>query len=121
MKTQTIALWTAGAVAALGLGYIAYFDYQRRSDPNFRRKLSMQHIIGIRYDRLLIITSEQARKKAAKSAKQEKEVSQADTIKLIESVILETSQETFPTTAEEREKYFMEQVSVGEGLTTKGG
>ncbi|KAI8141852.1 protein import receptor MAS20, partial [Fennellomyces sp. T-0311] len=102
MKTQTVALWTAGAVAALGLGYIVYFDYQRRSDPNFRKKLK------------------QARKKAAKNAKQKQEVGQAEKIKLIESVILETAKETFPTSPEEREKYFMAQVSAGETLTGKG-
>ncbi|KAI9479605.1 mitochondrial outer membrane translocase complex, subunit Tom20 domain-containing protein [Zychaea mexicana] len=102
MKTQTVALWTAATVAALGVGYVAYFDYQRRSDPEFRKKLK------------------KARKHAAKEAKKQEEVGQADTVKLIESVIVATAQEEFPTSPEEREKYFMAQVSAGETLCSQG-
>lgn len=41
MKSQTTTVLTvSAAVAALGLGYLVYFDYKRRSDPNFRKNLS---------------------------------------------------------------------------------
>ncbi|KAI9278507.1 mitochondrial outer membrane translocase complex, subunit Tom20 domain-containing protein [Phascolomyces articulosus] len=102
MKTQTVALWTAGAIAALGLGYIIYFDHQRRSDPQFRKKLK------------------KARKEAAKVAKQQTETSKVDTVKLIESVIIAAAQEEYPSSPEEREKYFMAQVSAGETLCAQG-
>ncbi|KAG2226637.1 hypothetical protein INT45_005123 [Circinella minor] len=102
MKTQTVALLTAGAIATLGLGYIIYFDRQRRSDPQFRKNLK------------------KARKEAAKAAKEQKETGQADTIKLIESVIIAAAQEEYPTSPEEREKYFMAQVSAGETLCAQG-
>lgn len=40
MRPQTAALYTVGALTAVGLGYVVYFDYKRRSDPNFRKNLS---------------------------------------------------------------------------------
>ncbi|KAI7854731.1 mitochondrial outer membrane translocase complex, subunit Tom20 domain-containing protein [Circinella umbellata] len=102
MKTQTVALLTAGAIATLGLGYMIYFDRQRRNDPQFRKNLK------------------KARKEAAKAAKEQKDTSQADTIKLIESVIIAAAKEEYPTSPEEREKYFMAQVSAGETLCAQG-
>ncbi|KAI7881310.1 protein import receptor MAS20 [Lichtheimia hyalospora FSU 10163] len=102
MRTQTAALYTVGALTAFGLGYIVYFDYKRRSDPNFRKNLKRQ------------------RKQAAKVAKAQEEDDKNAKIKLIEQVIVAAAQETYPTTPEEREKYFMEQVAAGEALCGQG-
>ncbi|KAJ2461870.1 hypothetical protein GGI03_004844, partial [Coemansia sp. RSA 2337] len=36
---KTIAIATAVTAAVAGLSYVAYFDYKRRNDRQFRRKL----------------------------------------------------------------------------------
>lgn len=41
MKSSTIALITTGVIATAGIGYLVYFDSKRRSDPSFRKQLSM--------------------------------------------------------------------------------
>ncbi|KAI9319058.1 MAS20 protein import receptor-domain-containing protein [Dichotomocladium elegans] len=102
MRAQQVALLATGAIAALGLGYIIYFDYSRRSDPDFRKKLKRQ------------------RKQAAKAAQESQAEDKANKIKLIENVIVAAARETYPTSPEEREKYFMNQVAEGEALCTKG-
>jgi import receptor subunit TOM20 len=43
-----------------------------------------------------------------------------NTIQIIESVIEAASEETLPSTPEEKEKYFMQQVALGEGLCNQG-
>lgn len=40
MKTSHIVAATVGTVAVAAVGYALYFDSKRRSDPEFRRKLS---------------------------------------------------------------------------------
>jgi len=40
MKTSTIVAATVGTLAVATIGYAIYFDQKRRSDPEFRRKLS---------------------------------------------------------------------------------
>ncbi|CAO3616171.1 unnamed protein product [Cunninghamella echinulata] len=102
MKTQTIALYTAGAITLAGIGYIAYFDYKRRNDPNFRKRLRRE------------------RRKAAKVAQVSEEEDKQTKIKLIETVITSAAHETYPTTPADLEKYFMAQVAEGEALCAKG-
>lgn len=41
MKTSHIVAATVGTIAIASIGCALYFDAKRRSDPNFRRKLSM--------------------------------------------------------------------------------
>ncbi|KAI8061174.1 protein import receptor MAS20 [Gongronella butleri] len=102
MKPQAVAAYTAGAVAVLGVSYLVYFDYKRRNDPEFRKKLKRD------------------KKKAAKAAKETEEESKQAKIKLIEKVIVSSAQETYPKTPEDMEKYFMSQVAEGEGLCGQG-
>ncbi|CAO3608605.1 unnamed protein product [Cunninghamella blakesleeana] len=102
MKTQTIALYTAGAITVAGISYIAYFDYKRRNNPDFRKKLRRE------------------KRKAAKVVEATAEEDKKSKIKLIETVITQAAHETYPTTPEDLEKYFMAQVAEGEGLCAKG-
>lgn len=67
-----------------------------------------------------ILFLERQRKQAAKVAKAQEEDDKNAKIKLIEKVIVAAAQETYPTTPEEREKYFMEQVAAGEALCGQG-
>lgn len=79
-------------------GYAAYFDYQRRKNPGFRRNL---------------------RRNERKQARQEKEVAAigAQQQRLsIKQAVDDAKEEGFPTNVEEKEAYFLDQVSMGETL-----
>ncbi|KAL0078602.1 mitochondrial outer membrane translocase complex, subunit Tom20 domain-containing protein [Phycomyces blakesleeanus] len=102
MRPQTIALTAAATLAALSIGYMVYFDYSRRSDPDFKKKLRRD------------------RKMAAKAAKESEESSKMGRVELIEQVIIAAAQENYPTTPEEKEQYFMSQVAAGEALCAQG-
>lgn len=63
---------------------------------------------------------EREQKKLAKEAKKAEEKAKLDIAELIKSVLDAASKEAYPKTPEEKEKYFMEQVALGEGLCAKG-
>lgn len=63
---------------------------------------------------------ERERKQAAKAAKEAENESKESKLKLFERVIVESARESYPTTPEAKEKYFMEQVTVGETLCGQG-
>ncbi|CAO3617450.1 unnamed protein product [Cunninghamella blakesleeana] len=102
LQSKHIAYITAGVALTAGLGYIIYFDHKRRNDPNFRKQLKRE------------------RKKLAKKEKEEKTQSEKRVKDLIEQVLAIANEEVLPTSAEEKEKYFMEQVAKGEALCTQG-
>lgn len=89
------------SVAAAGLAaYAIYFDYTRRNDPNFRKSL---------------------KKRAAKMEKEKVIANKiADTVKtkvikefLVKSIIANPP----PVSPQEKELYFLEQISMGERLS----
>lgn len=83
--------------------YIAYFDYQRRSHPDFRRNL---------------------RKNERKQVRAEKEEAQASTQRqrqAVKTLVDDAKEEGFPSGVEEREAYFNEQVMAGEALSQDRG
>ncbi|EAA32584.1 hypothetical protein GE21DRAFT_5651 [Neurospora crassa] len=100
MPSQAVT-YTTAAVAAVATGFLAYavyFDYKRRNDPEFRRQL---------------------RRSARRQARQEKEyaeLSQQAQRQRIRQMVDEAKEEGFPTTSDEKEAYFLEQVQAGEIL-----
>ncbi|KAG8527528.1 uncharacterized protein KY384_007680 [Bacidia gigantensis] len=80
------------------LGYAVYFDYKRRSDPAFRRALKKES------------------RREARAVKEEAENQNAQQKQAIQDVVDQARRDDSPTSIEEREAYFMEQVSQGEGL-----
>jgi import receptor subunit TOM20 len=40
LKPRTVAIITTAVVTAFGIGYLVYFDQKRRSDPDFKKRLS---------------------------------------------------------------------------------
>ncbi|KAI8637230.1 mitochondrial outer membrane translocase complex, subunit Tom20 domain-containing protein [Parasitella parasitica] len=102
MKSSTIALIATGVIASAGLGYLVYFDSMRRNNPEFRKQLRRE------------------RKNAAKASQNAEKNEKESRLQLIENVIVECSKEELPTSAEAKEKYFMEQVAAGEALCGKG-
>ncbi|KAH7017566.1 mitochondrial outer membrane translocase complex, subunit Tom20 domain-containing protein [Ilyonectria destructans] len=98
---QNNAMVTASVatVAAVVVGYVVYFDYQRRNQAEFRRNL---------------------RRNERKQARAEKEEADASTQRQrgsIRAKVEEAKEEGFPSGVEEREAFFNEQVMAGEVLS----
>ncbi|KAG0782890.1 hypothetical protein G6F16_008923 [Rhizopus arrhizus] len=102
LQPRTAAFIGVGVAATACLGYMLYFDYQRRNNPVLKKKIKKE------------------KKKAEKEVKKAQEKVKLNTIQIIESVIEAASEETLPSTPEEKEKYFMQQVALGEGLCNQG-
>ncbi|RCI02039.1 hypothetical protein CU098_012304, partial [Rhizopus stolonifer] len=102
LKPSTIALISTAVAASFGIGYLIYFDHKRRNDPQYKKQKKLE------------------RKKAAKLEKEfkQKEVQSVET--LIKYVIDKVNAETFPTTAEAVEAYFVDQVALGEECIKQG-
>lgn len=79
-----------------------YFDYQRRHNPEFRKALKRD-----------------ARRQARK-AKEENEAQGKRMKEEIKAVVQETLEEGFPTDIEEKEAYFLQQISQGEQMANDG-
>lgn len=84
----------------LNLAYAVYFDHARRNKPEFRRQLRRNERRQVR----------QAKVDAEAETQQQREI--------IKQVVDEARQEGFPTSVEEKESYFLEQVTQGETLGT---
>ncbi|GAA5886686.1 hypothetical protein JCM6882_005856 [Rhodosporidiobolus microsporus] len=96
-----IAGAVAGVAALATVGYAAYFDYKRRNDPVFRKKLYREH------------------KKLEKKVKQSEEVGKGQVQAALRRAIALVNAEKPPATAEEKEQFFMEQVALGEQLAAR--
>ncbi|KAJ1928180.1 mitochondrial import receptor subunit tom20 [Tieghemiomyces parasiticus] len=103
MKNSTLAaLIAVGTLGVASLGYVFYFDYKRRNDPSFRRKLKRE-------------------KKKAQKAKQEVEkITQAQREISIDRALTRALEEPLPTDVAQKEKMFLESVSLGESLFASG-
>ncbi|EGN92041.1 hypothetical protein SERLA73DRAFT_117876 [Serpula lacrymans var. lacrymans S7.3] len=104
--SRTSTILTVATIAVGGLAaYAIYFDYKRRTDGNFRRKL--------RKDKKRIVKS-QASSETSKTGADETEAND------LRGALEKVRAEEMPTNPEEREKYFMAQVSIGEQLCAQG-
>lgn len=101
-STTTIILGTASLLAAGALAYAVYFDYRRRSDPDFRRYLKKQH------------------KRVHKAKEEEAKASENAQKDRIRDVVRAANEEGFPRDPDETEAYFMQEVARGEGMCTDG-
>lgn len=98
---QTSVLVTASVATAVTgvLAYAVYFDYKRRSEPEFRRSLRR---------------NERHRARVEKEDQKAQSQLQRQKIRLAVQAAIEDG---FPRDPSEREMYFMEQVSKGEVLS----
>ncbi|WWC90425.1 uncharacterized protein L201_005360 [Kwoniella dendrophila CBS 6074] len=96
----------AGATAAVAvtgfLGYAVYFDYMRRNSPEFRKSLKRQH------------------KKLAVAAEQQSKAEKERNSKALKLALLEIQLEAAPSSPEQQEAYFQEQVAEGEKYAAMG-
>jgi mitochondrial import receptor subunit TOM20 len=98
VKQETIADTRTGCSSPTA--YLAYFDYQRRKNPEFRRNL---------------------RRNERRQARAEKEEAEATTQRqrqVIKARVDEAKETGFPSGVEEREAFFNEQVMTGEMLSS---
>jgi import receptor subunit TOM20 len=102
ISTTTVILATAGTLAAGAIAYAAYFDYRRRSDPEFRKNLKKQH------------------KKVQKAKEEEGKAAEQGQKERIKNAVQEANEEGFPRDPEETEGYFMQEVARGEGMCQDG-
>ncbi|CAK7221001.1 mitochondrial import receptor subunit tom20 [Sporothrix bragantina] len=99
MSQQSIIATASVAAVATGIvAYALYFDHRRRTQPEFRRDL---------------------RRNERRQARAEKELAQQETVKQREVIKLAVElakAEGFPSSVEEKEAFFLDQVSKGEAL-----
>lgn len=78
--------------------YAVYFDHARRNKPEFRRHLRRNE------------------RKQVRQAKEQSEVETQSRRQEIKAAVDEAREEGFPTSVEEKEAYFLDQVTMGEQL-----
>lgn len=84
-------------VGAAALSYCIYFDYERRHNPEFRKNLN------------------QRKKRAQKKAKASAEKEKTKKLEILKKKLNESLEANpLPTKIQEKEAYFLEQVSTGE-------
>ncbi|KAG8746428.1 hypothetical protein FRC10_005139 [Ceratobasidium sp. 414] len=105
VETRTLVAISAVSAAAALAGYIVYFDHKRRTDSEFRKKLRKEK-------KRLTKTANPDDTTDAVSAGR----SQDDLKKMLALINTEPS----PTLPGEREKYFLDQVGIGEQLLARG-
>ncbi|KAJ1797531.1 mitochondrial import receptor subunit tom20, partial [Coemansia sp. RSA 2399] len=99
---KTIGVAAAVTAAVAGLGYIAYFDYKRRHDRKFRRKLMRD------------------RKKVEKKADNVSSTSPESVNEIAIELLNKVAKDKLPASPEEKEQFFMAQVSKGETMCGAG-
>lgn len=101
-STARIAAITAGTTLVGLLGYAVYFDYQRRNNPEFRKSLKKQE------------------KKLQHAAEARSKVEKEKTSQALRAAAAELKAEPVPTSPEQQEAYFQEQVAEAEKFATMG-
>ncbi|RMJ28117.1 hypothetical protein PHISP_01057 [Aspergillus sp. HF37] len=101
MKTSTLVVASAGTLLTGVLAYAAYFDHKRQTDPDFRRTLKKSN------------------RRMARAEKEEAEAHGAMQREAIQKAVQQAKAEGFPSDLEEKESYFMEEVSKGESLCSE--
>ncbi|KAI0368072.1 MAS20-domain-containing protein [Pilatotrama ljubarskyi] len=106
-SSRTSTIFTVAAVTVLGglVAYAVYFDYKRRNDTEFRKKL--------RKEKKKVTKQTQQAQTQAEAASS---VSPAE----IAAALLKIREEEVPASPDEKEAYFIMQVQVGEQLAQKG-
>ncbi|KAF8634791.1 hypothetical protein AX15_000707 [Amanita polypyramis BW_CC] len=107
-KTTTSILTIAGITVATGLlAYVAYFDYKRRNDVEFRKKLRKEKK---RIDKVV----------AESKTSEEPSGTEAVTPEKLRDALEQVKNEETPKTPTEKEAYFMQHVGIGEQLAGQG-
>lgn len=127
-SARTSTIFTVAAVTVLGglVAYAVYFDYKRRNDTEFRKKLRTWFTSGLcPRDSLTDVgpTTGKEKKKVTKQTQQaqaQAEAASAVNPAELKATILKIQAEELPATPDEKESYFITQVQVGEQLAQQG-
>ncbi|ORX64879.1 MAS20-domain-containing protein [Anaeromyces robustus] len=106
--TKQVVVGTLSALAVGSICYAVYFDYKRRNDPQFRKKLKKQRKMAKK-----IRNAKNDNKKSVDDASLKIE-SQIEAIKKV------INDEPIPTEMEAKETFFMQQLQKGEMLSYQG-
>ncbi|KAJ3573698.1 hypothetical protein NP233_g2272 [Leucocoprinus birnbaumii] len=112
-KTRNVLAIAAATLATGALAYVVYFDYKRRNDAEFRRKLRKEKK---RVDK----TVAQEAKESTTATSGGLPTGGAITPEVLRAALEQIKSEEPPTTTEEKESYFMTQVGMGEQLAAQG-
>lgn len=92
------------ATATFALGYVAYFDYQRRHNASFRKQLS------------------KSKKAAAQASKASDAASKQVKVQLVKEILVKSlTEDPIPTDVHKKEEFFMTSVTMGEQLASIPG
>jgi import receptor subunit TOM20 len=126
VNTSTVLTVTGITLATSFVGYAVYFDYQRRNNPAFRKKLcpfcsflssTLPLLVPDSYYGSQIVRESKRLQKAADvEANQAREARSG----ALERGLEQLSQEKLPSTPEQMESFFLEHVSIAEALAAKG-
>jgi import receptor subunit TOM20 len=101
------------STAIVSVGYLIYFDHKRR-DPKFRQKIKRDKREA--QEEYQVKSEERAAKNAAVAAAS----AAASGMQLSEQFLTDLENEPEPKTLEEKEKYFIKHLDIGEKLLAKG-
>jgi import receptor subunit TOM20 len=122
-KSRNVLAIAAATVATGVLAYLVYFDYKRRNDSQFRKKLRKYttHRQGrARCSCLFPVGKEKKRVNKTVAEEKSASVDAAPNTEMLREALEQIKHELVPITSEEKETYFMSQVSTGEQLAAQG-
>ncbi|KAG8959694.1 hypothetical protein FRC00_001335 [Tulasnella sp. 408] len=102
ISTKSALTIAAATVVGGVIAYAAYFDYRRRHDATFRKKLRKE------------------KKKLERSTPKVAASGSSRSVEEITAALRLIRNEPLPATAEEKEQYFMDNVQMGEQLCSQG-
>ena len=102
LSPSTIAAASFGVLATSALAYLVYFDHRRQTDPEFRRALRRDA------------------KKQARAAKDEADAAGSALRRRVKEAVDAANANEFPTQPEERERFFMKEITEGEVTAQTG-
>lgn len=125
-RTSTF-LTIAGVTVLSGfVAYAIYFDYKRRNDVDFRKKLRESLQINVEARSMALTSSSFPGKdkkrveKAATTSASTASFSSGNRAEELAAALAKIRAEPLPDGTREREQYFMAQASLGEQLCTQG-
>ena len=122
MATRSSAIFTLASVTILtGLvAYAVYFDYRRRNDAEFRKKLrECSHCCSNIMAQRATYTGKE-KKRVDKQTAQGSQSASGVSMEELRAALAVVKEEPMPSSSEEKEQYFMTQVGLGEQLCAQG-
>lgn len=102
IRPSTLAIAALGTAVTATLAYAIYFDHKRRTDVDFRKDLRRDA------------------KRQARAAKLEAQEAGNKERNELRQMVDEANEEGYPEKAEDKEQFFMQRLSEGEGLGANG-